>query len=133
MRNLFLVLLIFSSSLGLAKGTSGFYYLEGKAYSANETILANALLSFTLNEKVYEFNTDEKGNFNTKIYWVIPCKSGMSIAQSKKRIAELNPDRIHFNFKCQGTKIKNYWKEFTDASYNSEKENVMRLDLHFKN
>ena len=112
---------------------AGYYFIEGTAYSANDNVLTNALLSFSIANKTYEFTTDDKGYFKTKIPWRTPCRSGISQVEARKITKKLNPDKIMFSFKCQGIDVKNYWKKYRHAYLNDEKNITKKLDLHFKN
>ena len=133
LKNLLFIFLILFSTLSFSKGMSGYYFIEGKAYSANETILKNALLNFQMGEHLIEFKTDEDGKFKVKIPWRTPCRSGLSNKAAEKITKEINPNESHFGFKCQGTMVKNYWRDFQNAQYDPDKSNVQKLDLYFRN
>lgn len=133
MKGALIILLLLLGSTTFSKGSSGYYFLEGTAYSANENVLKNALLSFYISETTYEFTTDEHGYFKTKTPWRTPCRSGVSDVEARKLSRKFNPEKIMFSFKCQGIQVKNYWLEYRDAYFNEEKSNVKKMDLHFKN
>ena len=133
MKHFSLIILLFFTLIGFSKGGSGYFYIIGQAYSANNTLLKDALISVTHNGETTEYMTSNTGQFKIKITWMIPCKSGVPTDQYERIYLESNEPWIQVSFKCQGTTIENEWKKYSGVFLESVTSNEQYLDLYFKN
>lgn len=133
MRSLLIIFSLIISISVFAKGGSGYYYIEGTAYSAAENVLTDALITVQHNGESTDYMTDSKGHFKIKIKWTVPCKSGLPTNQWENAEKKYNEETIHIYFKCQGTELDNQWKVYSGIYENSIRGGVRRVDLHFKN
>ena len=133
MKSFVLILTLLTCISSFSKGASGYYFIEGTAYSAAKTILSDALITVQHNGVDTDYMTDSKGRFRIKIKWIVPCKSGMPQDQWANAEKRLNEETIHIYFKCQGTELSNQWKIYSGVYENSVRGAVRKTDIHFKN
>jgi hypothetical protein len=133
MKHFSLIILLFFALNGFSKGGSGYFYIKGKAYSANNTLLKDALISVTHNGETTEYMTSTTGQFKIKIKWTVPCKSGIPADHYERIDEENNEPWIQISFKCQGTTVENEWKKYSGIFRESVQSGVQYLDLYFNN
>ena len=133
MKSLFFLFSLLLTICSFSKGSSGFYFIEGTAYSAAKTVLSNALITVQHNGRNTDYMTDSKGHFKIKITWTVPCKSGLPTNQWADAEKKYNEEVIHIYFKCQGTELDNQWKVYSGIFENSVQGGIRKANIHFRN
>lgn len=110
------ILLISLSLIGYAKGSSGKYYIKGIAYGENKTVLTNIQITVKIGDKVQQVTTDDKGQFEFEVPWIMPCRSGVSNDQWQQAKKRLNPEFIYVTWGTAEIKLKNEWEKYAGLS-----------------
>ncbi|MBO6515016.1 MAG: hypothetical protein JJ975_00515 [Bacteroidia bacterium] len=111
-----------------AKGVRDTYALSGVAYHKNQPI-TNDLLVLRFNKEVFRAQTDSLGNYVFRVPWGLPCKSGVSSFQYKKRMNQMNPEHLLIQWNTYAIKVKNEWPRKGLKAKNTDRNN---RDLFFK-
>lgn len=130
-RHIIYTLLFLVPTLVFAKGGSGVYYIKGIAYTKNKTPLKNETFSVKLGNKITEYKTDNKGQFEIEIRWVSACPSGLNDKEYENENKRLNPEFIFIQFNDSEIKIKNEWKKYAKLFPKNKKEITKHENLQF--
>jgi hypothetical protein len=130
--------LILISLLGLftgasfAKGSSGKYYIAGKARDNKNNILANKVIIVDFKGEKKEIRTDSAGNYIITIPWMFACPSKLSSEELANTNELLNPKWIWLSYDGIKIKIENEWKSYGRTDVKNEDEITRKLDLKFE-
>lgn len=125
------ILLISLSLIVYAKGSSGKYYIKGVAYGTQKTVLANIFITVQVGDKVQQIKTDDKGQFEFEVRWIMPSRSGISNDQWQQSKKRLNPEFIYVTWGNIEIKLKNEWEKYAVESPENKEEVTKKEDLIF--
>lgn len=125
------MLLISLSLIGYAKGSSGKYYIKGIVYGAHKTVLANTFITVQVGDNVQQIKTDDEGQFEIEVRWIMPCRSGISNDQWQQSKKRLNPEFIYFTWGTTEIKLKNEWEKYAGVVSENKKDVTRYEDVIF--
>lgn len=113
------------------KGCSGTYFIKGKAYAADKTVLKNDTLTLKFGDEIQTIVTDNEGNFKIRLHWSNACPSNRSKEQHKRDNEKLNPPFIYISRAGKEIKLENNWEKYAECFPKSEKKVTKREELRF--
>jgi len=132
--SLLLLLLIFNTSFKSEigkKGCSGTYYISGKAFSSDKTILKNKTLKVIIGKETKTIETDSLGQYEIAVSWTNACRSGLTNEEHNRLNKKINPEYIHVHYLEKSVKLENKWKHYADCLPDSKQEVTWQKDLYF--
>lgn len=126
-----LLLLSFLTSTAWGMGSSGWYYISGKAFSSQKVILRNTTFTVKCRDVVKTVSTDAEGNYEIEIFWTSACRSNRTPWQHYFDNKRFNPKYIFLSYGDSEIKIKNKWEKYAVAIPGSKELITWKRDLTF--
>jgi hypothetical protein len=128
---LILIFFLFLTTIALAKGGSGTYFIQGKVLLNSKTLLKNSKLKVKIGTLIKFIKTDNNGNYEVEIPWQSACPSGRTKEQNRRDDKKINTKYICFIYNNKKVKLINEWQKYAQLFPKSKDEITRKQDINF--